>query len=263
MRALLSCSIGGSGHLMPLLDVAAALRRAGDECVLVVPRSLAQTASESGLRVVAGKEPPREAIDEIWARVRRGPRKQVVGLIDQELFADLATDALSATAESLCDEFRPDLVVRESCEYAASMSALRRSIPQAQVGVSASKIDAGVLEDVAPSLDRRCPGVSDAIRAAPYLTGFPAPLDPSPWRDTRRYRAATVERIGAGIVVRSSREVTGGVASLDLEDAGSLADAILAGLQNRAYREVASRIGDAIAATPTLDGIVRMLPSRR
>jgi UDP:flavonoid glycosyltransferase YjiC (YdhE family) len=180
--------MGGGGHLTPLLAVAGGLCEQEHECVMLVPPSLADAASVLGIRVVTGGQPSTEVVDEIWARVRKGPRERVVGLIDRELFAELATDAMLDAASALAAEFTPGLIIRESCEYATAMTAHRGGIPQAQVGISAAAIDAGVLEDVSAGLDRRCPGVSDAIRRAPYLTAFPAALDPSPWRETRRYR---------------------------------------------------------------------------
>lgn len=182
--------MGGSGHLLPLLAVAAALRRQGHDGVVLVPPSLAEAAAGLGFPVVTGEQPSREVVDAIWARVRKGPPEQVVGLIDQELFAGLALDAMREAARAACTEFAPDLVVREPCEYATAIEAHHRGVAQVQVGISAAVIEAGVLEDVADSLEHRCAGVTRAIRDAPYLTAFPEPLDPSPWRDTRRYRHA-------------------------------------------------------------------------
>ena len=57
-----------------------------------------------------------------------------------------------------------------------------------QVGISLAAIERSVLEMVTPIIERARPGVAESIRAAPYLTSFPASLDPSPWPDTRRFR---------------------------------------------------------------------------
>ena len=382
VRVLLRCSMGGSGHLMPLLEVGDAFRGQGHECALLVPPSLSDAADGAGIRVVTGGQPAAAAVDQIWSRVRQGPPEEVVGVVDRELFAELATDAMLGAAERLSAEFTPDLIVRESCEYATSMVAHRRGLPQAQVGVSAAMIEARVLKDVAMSLDRRCRGVSDAIRRAPYLTAFPEPLDPSPWRQTVRYRqsphspqplpnwwpgsegqpliyvtfgsvlsgmeealgvyrtamdavadmpvrvlitvgrgfnqerlgpsainthierwvpqadvfaaadlvvchggsgttngalaaglplvvcplfadqnrnAETIQRAGAGTVLRSRKAPAGGVASLDHTDVPALSDAIISALNTSKYRETAQRIASAIAATPTLSDTVQTL----
>jgi UDP:flavonoid glycosyltransferase YjiC (YdhE family) len=383
---VLGCSVGGSGHLMRLVSVAGALRRRGDDCVVLVPPSLMHASSRAGVRVVVGQEPAKEVVEEIWERVRTGPPERVVGLIDQELFAELATDAMLQPARSLCAEFVPDLVVRESCEYATAMAAHQSGVPQVQVGVSRARIDAGVLGDVSSSLERRCPGVTQAIRDAPYLTAFPEALDPSPWRDTRRYRDAlaspselpswwsklpdrplvyvtfgtvlgtlreargvyravldaiadlpiralmtighafaaeslgqvpdnthveqwvpqadvfaaaqvvvchggsgttngalaagrplvvcplfadqntnadAIQRIGAGVVVRSPERPPVGVASLSDVEVAALSDAIMTCLHDPSYRHAAHRQASAIATTPSIDELVRALPGQR
>jgi UDP:flavonoid glycosyltransferase YjiC (YdhE family) len=188
MRVLLGCSLGGLGHLTPVTAAARALECLGHEPLVVLPPALSDAARENGLNFRVGDEPPRSVIDDVWARVRAGPPKAVVGLIDRELFADRCTTAMLGAVEQLCHEWEPQLVVREPCEYATAVAAHRAGIPQLQVGISQSAIEHHVLEDVADTVDRHGAGVAAAIREAPYLTAFPASLDPSPWRDTRRFR---------------------------------------------------------------------------
>jgi UDP:flavonoid glycosyltransferase YjiC (YdhE family) len=122
--------------------------------------------------------------------VRAGPPEAVAGLIDRELFADRCAEAMLDTARAVRDSWRPDLVVRDPCEYASAIAAHEGGLAQVQVGISAAAIERDVLEMVAPIIERLGPGVADAIAAAPYVTSFPASLDPSPWPDTRRYRLA-------------------------------------------------------------------------
>ncbi len=191
MRVALGCSIGGAGHLTPVLAVAGALRRLGHAPVVLVPPALATVARAGATgetEICVGGEPPHAVIDAVWDRVRRGPPEAVVGLVDRELFAAHATDAMLPAARALLAAARPQLVVREPCEYATAMAAHAAGIPQAQVAISQSAIDSRVLAAVSPTLEVRCPGVAAAIAAAPFLTAFPSSLDPSPWPDTRRYR---------------------------------------------------------------------------
>ena len=108
--------------------------------------------------------------------------------MDRELFAGHCTDAMLGAARDLCHEWRPHLVVREPCEYATAVVAHDARIPQLQVGLSQSAIEYAVLEQVTETLERHATGVAGAIAAAPYLTAFPASVDPSPWPDTRRFR---------------------------------------------------------------------------
>jgi UDP:flavonoid glycosyltransferase YjiC (YdhE family) len=108
--------------------------------------------------------------------------------MDRELFAHHCTAAMLDAADELVRTWRPALMVREPCEYATAAVAHRAGIPQIQVGISQSAIEHGVLAMVADTIDRYATDLAATIMAAPYLTSFPASLDPSPWPVTRRFR---------------------------------------------------------------------------
>jgi UDP-N-acetylglucosamine:LPS N-acetylglucosamine transferase len=143
-----------------------------------------------------GDEPPRAFVDEVWQRVRAGPPDAVAGLIDRELFAERCTRSMLPAAREVRHEWKPDLVVREPCEYSSAVVAHEAAISHAQVGVSLAAIEFDVLAMVAPIIDQFTSGVAAAIAAAPYLSAFPPSFDPSRWPDTRRFRprAAAVAR---------------------------------------------------------------------
>ncbi len=195
-RVLLTCSIGGAGHLSPIAAAARAVREAGDEALVLVPASLAAAATREEIPHHIGGTPPQAVVDGIWQRVRSGSPRDVAGLIDRELFAGHGTRALLDDCRGLVASWAPDLIIREPCEYAGAVVALEHGIPQAQVGISQSALEWSVLGMVAPIIDgyRQGGGVAAGIARAPYLTRFPTALDPSPWADTRRYRS--VEAIG-------------------------------------------------------------------
>jgi UDP:flavonoid glycosyltransferase YjiC (YdhE family) len=193
MRILLGCSLGGSGHLLPVASAATALEALGHETLTLVPPSIAQRATAAGLSVAVGDQPPAEFIDAVWARVRTGPPEAVIGLIDREVFAGRATDSMLAGAQAALDSFAPDLILREPAEFGTATVAHRAGIPQAQVAISQAVIEDRVLSRVGDRLDARSPGLVETIRTSPYLTRFPESLDPSPWADTRRFREPTTE----------------------------------------------------------------------
>jgi UDP:flavonoid glycosyltransferase YjiC (YdhE family) len=156
--------------------------------MVLVPPSLEREIKRAGLEYRVGDEPPRTFVDHVWSRVRAGPPDDVAGLIDRELFADRCAREMLGAARQLRDSWRPDLVVREPCEYASAIAAHEAEIAQAQVGISLAALEWEVLEIVTPIIERSCPGVAHAIKAGPYLTSFPASLDPSPWQRTVRFR---------------------------------------------------------------------------
>jgi len=187
---MLACSMGGEGHLVPLVNVGRSLQRAGHEAMLLVVPALAPSAKRSGLPYRVGDEPSRQVVATVWERVRAGPADAVVGLMDRELFGDRCTAAMLPAAREARDAWRHDLVLREPCEYASAVAAHEADVPQAQVAISLASVEFDVLGMVAPVIDRFSRGVSAKIGSSPYLSSFPPSLDPSPWSDTRRLRTA-------------------------------------------------------------------------
>ncbi len=184
VRALL-CSTSGAGHLGPLLPFARALRGAGAGVTFVVPAALAASLAE--WEVVVADDPPEEATAALWARVAAEP-DEAARLVNGELFGALATAAMLPVVERACDELAPRIVLHEPCAYAAPIAAARRGLAAAQVAISLARVEEGSLAHAAPALERIEPGIVARLRAQPYLSRFPAALDPSPFPDTRRYR---------------------------------------------------------------------------
>jgi len=106
---------------------------------------------------------------------------------NRELFGRLAATAMVPALTRACAEWRPDLVLRDPCEYASAVVVPPLGIPTAQVAISLAEGEAASLDAAAPALDDHRPGTADEVRAVPYLTRFPASLDPSPFPDTVRY----------------------------------------------------------------------------
>jgi hypothetical protein len=59
--------------------------------------------------------------------------------------------------------------------------------PIAQVAISLAEAEAGSIAAAAPALEDHHQGLVSELRAQPYLTRFPASIDPSPFADTVRY----------------------------------------------------------------------------
>ena len=187
MRVVLASSLGGAGHLQPLVSVGSCLRAAGHHVSLLVPPSLEDGARASGLAYDVGLELPREVVDGYRDRLALGPAEAVAGLLDRELFAGHCTAAMLTVAESLVAAERPDLVLREPCEFASAVAAVRAVIPLGTVAISQAQLEHDVLSMVSPIVDGFHAGTSNAIAAAPFLSSFPESLDPSPWTTTVRY----------------------------------------------------------------------------
>ncbi len=172
MRVLGACSLGGAGHLHPLVPVLDAARRRGAEVVVVGPPGLRASSPTQG-SVEPGGEPPEAEIAPIRERLPVVEAPEAARLGNGELFGRLATAMLPAMS-ALCATWRPDVILRDPAEYASAIVACRRGVPMAQVAISLAQVEAGSIAVAAPALEPVEAGVVEALHAAPYLTRFPS-----------------------------------------------------------------------------------------
>jgi len=190
MRLLAACSLGGAGHLNPLVPFLTAARRRGDETLVIGPPAMRELVERAGFPFEAGGEPAEEQIAPIRERLPVAPRHEALVLGNRELFGRLAASAMLPAMERTCSQWRPDLVLRDPCEYASAVVAPRLGIRTAQVAISLAEGEAASIAAAAPALDEYRAGLPDELRASTYLTRFPASVDPSPFPATVRFRAA-------------------------------------------------------------------------
>lgn len=207
MRVLFT-SPAGLGHFTPLLPFIDACIARGDEVLVVVPPGLEQTLIDRGLPFRLGTEPDPVAHAAIRERLPEASRAEASVLINREYFGRLCTAALLPTLEEACREWQPDLILHDPCEYASAVVAERLGIRHAQVGTSPAEIEAYSLDLAAPALEPHGGRLVDRLFATPYLTRFPASLDPSPYRTTIRFRDA-VAPVGVASTPHWSTESDG------------------------------------------------------
>ena len=188
MRVLAACSLGGSGHFQPLLPFLAAARDRGDDVVVVAPPALGEMVASAGYAFEPGGEPPESAIAPIRELLPTLPPDEATVLGNRELFARMAADAMLPRMDEVCASWRPDLILRDPTEYASAIVAAQRGIRVAQVAISLADHELGSIAAAAPALEEHRAGLVDELVASPMLDRFPAPLDPSPFPNTIRYR---------------------------------------------------------------------------
>ncbi|MGZ8735003.1 MAG: glycosyltransferase, partial [Acidimicrobiia bacterium] len=193
VRVLAACSLGGSGHLDPLLPFLAGARRRGDETLVVGPPSMQEIVDGVGHPFRAGGEPTEAVVAPIRERLPIASPEEASELGNRELFGRLATSAMLPEMERACREWRPDLLLRDPCEYASAAVAGRLGIRTAQVAISLAEAEWGSIHAAAPALEEHRVGLVDELLASPYLTRFPAALDPSPFPATFRFRERAPE----------------------------------------------------------------------
>src|SRR4051794_9852230 len=132
MRVLFS-STRGTGHLQPLLPYAHALRAHGHEVLIAAPAEVGEMLRQEGLSHAPFDHPGDELLGPIWARFRHATAAEALSIAVREIFAGVnAKTALPKLTETI-DVYRPDLIVRDSVEYAAAVAAERAGVPHARV----------------------------------------------------------------------------------------------------------------------------------
>ena len=122
-----------------------------------------------------------------------------------EGFAGLMVDAALPDTLALIEAWRPDVVVRETFEFAGALAAERLGIPVARVALGLQRTEAWAIAGAAPGLAaaRARIGLApdprgDALRRAPALTATPAALEAPFTAGGRVHRFRAVEAAAAG-----------------------------------------------------------------
>lgn len=163
-----------------MLPIAAACRRAGHETMLIGPPELAAVAAREGMPFVPGALPPAAETGPVWAQVPHLPYAEAERLVIGQIFATLNVRAMLPAVRETVRDWRPDVVVREPAEFASALVADDRGVPYVQVGVGLLTAHRAITEMAEPAVEGWREGLSARIAAAPYLTAFPASLDPAP-----------------------------------------------------------------------------------
>jgi UDP:flavonoid glycosyltransferase YjiC (YdhE family) len=188
VRLLGACSLGGAGHFNPLVPLLRAAQGRGDDVLVVGPAAVGEMVERAGFAFRAGGEPSEQEVAPIRERLPVAPAAEASVLGNRELFGRLATQAMLPEMERSFAHWRPDLVLREPCEYASAIVAAQTGTPVAQVAISLAEAEAGSIAAAAPALEQHHGGLVDSLRRSPYLSRFPASLDPSPFERTVRFR---------------------------------------------------------------------------
>ncbi len=202
MRVLMATR-GSSGHIGPLAPFGHACMRAGHEVLVSAQRQHQGNVERAGLACAPVDDPPDHEWKPLLGQFAQMDVASAHELVVAEFFAGIdvraALPGLGATVES----WRPDVMVRESWEFASTLVAEQHGIPLARVGLGTAAVEAESIDLAATALDgfRADLGLppdpaGDRLRDSPYLTMVPEPLeDPavSAPVHTHRFRALAPE----------------------------------------------------------------------
>ncbi len=198
MRILLA-STRAAGHFNPLVPFAHACERAGHEVLVAAARSLEPHVERAGLRHAALADPSAERLDPIWERVRAADPREANHIVMREVFAGEHARSVLPGMLATMRSWQPDLVLRETGEFASVIAADKLGLPHVHVSIFLAmggdiewpglvepldllRSEAGLPPDPRP----------ERLWEDPYLTMAPRSLEdpsaPAP-PGTRRFRA--------------------------------------------------------------------------
>ena len=197
MRVLLTAH-SGAGHIGPLLPFAGALQRAGADVMIAAPPRGRALVERAGLRFWPFEEAPGERRDAVFSSVAGLSDDEAGAMVVGELFTRLDGRAGYPDVIAACDQWRPDLVMHESTEFAGYLAAERRGIPHVRVGLvlgsSEDMITAvvpPVLSDLRAELGLAADPAGRRLLESPFVTLTPRAMEdpelPGP-PQARRYR---------------------------------------------------------------------------
>ena len=217
MRILFS-TMAGSGHFHPLVPTARALQKAGHEVAFALPEESHEAVKAAGFQVFTAGLGFQQQLAE-----RQGLTKEQM-LARQVEMANLSPEQRMAQMKgmlgmfiegfvqqrlpqllALCEQWRPDLIVRESLEYAAGLVAEKLGIPCASLQVGGMLMDTSEPEGFTRQMDK----VREAfgLKADPklerlyshlHLSFMPRSFFVPPLPPTTRYlRADVFDKSGA------------------------------------------------------------------
>jgi UDP:flavonoid glycosyltransferase YjiC (YdhE family) len=185
MRILITTR-GSSGHLLPLAPIGHACVEAGHEVRVAAQARHRENVERVGLPFEPVGDPPAEEWMPLIAEFSQldldTANERMVG----DFFAGIDTRASLPALTELVAEWRPDLIVRESWEFASTIVADRHRIPIARVGLGLTPLEEASIEIAAPRVDRirRDNGLhgdpdGERLRESHYFTFIPETIDPA------------------------------------------------------------------------------------
>jgi UDP:flavonoid glycosyltransferase YjiC (YdhE family) len=212
MRVLFS-STRGTGHLQPLLPYARALLGHGHEVLVAGPAELSTPLREERLPHAPFGHPGEDALSPIWARLHGVSNDDALAIGARDIFAGAnATAALPQLQQTIRD-WKPDLIVRDSVEFAALVAAELAGVPHARVAVHLVSFEEQLPPLVVPPLDKLRahlglpPDEGASLCSEPVFSCFPASMDgpgPSQMRPPFRCREIGQEPSSAAPTWRSA-----------------------------------------------------------
>lgn len=174
----------GAGHFGPMRPFAHALRRGGHDVLVAAPTAAAAMVERAGLDhwTLAEAEPAERGA--IFARTAGASSEKANAIVIGDLFAGVDAAAALPGILAATEEWRPDVILHESCEFGATLAAELAGVPTVRISIGAAALEPPVARSAAASVDRLrgewgLPPDPDGARIfmAPAFTLWPRALE--------------------------------------------------------------------------------------
>ena len=175
MRVLFATT-AGAGHFGPLVMFARACLDAGHEVLVAAPASFADAVAGAGFDHAPFADVPPEIMGAVFARLPGLAGHEADAIVVGEVFGRLDARAALPGVTATIESWRPDIVLREPCEFASLVAAERADVAQVQVAIGVGSLPAwapAALE--APLNELRAEaglGADPTLECLRTLTGF-------------------------------------------------------------------------------------------
>ena len=184
MRVLFSTT-AGTGHFGPLIPFAKACMAAGHTVAVAAPDRFAGAVTGAGFTThLRFDEAPPELVGEVFGRISQPTFEEMNRVMVAEIYGRLNAQAALPALTKIISDWRPDVVIRETCEFGSLVAAERAGVAQLHVAITMGRIGPGFIGLLETSLTELStmaglpPGRgAELLLQADTLTSVPAALD--------------------------------------------------------------------------------------
>lgn len=183
MRILFT-SAAGSGHVRPLFRYAEAIRKRGHEVRFASTEPARAAIEKAGFELVPVPRATESEREKILADLDAATGEEALIIAARDMFGGIFAKAALPGISDVIRDWRPDLIVRESSEYAGLIAAQKFDVKSVRVSVMACRFYERYFDVVqgANDLLRQIAGLKPdhgaALLAEPVFCAFPESMDP-------------------------------------------------------------------------------------
>jgi glycosyltransferase len=181
---VLCATTAGTGHFGPMVPVARACAVAGHEVRVAAPASFASHVERAGFVHAPFDDVPSEVMGPVFGTLPSVSMEEANHIVVRDVFGRLDAQAAFPGVNEVIDRWRPDVVLRDPCEFGSLAAAERAGVPHAEVAISIGSLQlwtSDLLAEPLHELDEivglSAGTCSAATASAPVFTSVPPSLD--------------------------------------------------------------------------------------